>query len=101
MHQFADVGGTQQLRQKQSSKEREREAVQSELGVIGGDSVRIRGDARGYSPRIFVQTFRHERQSAWFDWPQGGVRSIEVYARAPARRIGRAPRARTSSIGYA
>ena len=90
----------------------------------------------GYSRRIFVQAFRHERQSAWFDGLEaafghfGGVpqevsdrqrsgagrrarrgdargpvqraaaaRSPATGAsgREPARRIGRAPRARTSA----
>ena len=45
-----------------------------ETGVaIGGESVRVHlfVATLGYSRRIFVQAFRHERQSAWLDGLEG------------------------------
>ena len=41
--------------------------------AIGGERVRVHlfVATLGYSPRPFVQAFRHERQSAWFDGMEG------------------------------
>ena len=105
---------------------------------IGGEAVRVHlfVATLGYSRRPFVQAFRHERQSAWFDGLEGAFRHFggmpqEVLLdnaralvdaprrgdargavqraaaclcpllgrsrRAPARRTGPAPRARTSA----
>jgi transposase len=44
--------------------------------VIGGEPVRVYlfVATLGYSRRIFVRAFRHERQSAWFDGMEGAFR---------------------------
>ncbi len=43
---------------------------------IGGEAVRVHlfVATLGYSRRVFVQAFRHERQSAWFDGLEGAFR---------------------------
>ena len=44
--------------------------------AIGGESVRLHlfVATLGYSRRCFVQAFRHERQSAWFDGIEAAIR---------------------------
>src|SRR5215469_11759652 len=44
--------------------------------VIGGEAVRVYlfVATLGYSRRIFVRAFRHERQAAWFDGMEGAFR---------------------------
>jgi transposase len=44
--------------------------------AIGGESVRVHlfVATLGYSRRVYVQAFRHERQSAWFDGLEGAFR---------------------------
>jgi transposase len=44
--------------------------------TIGGESVRLHlfVATLGYSRRCFVQAFRHERQSAWFDGIEAAIR---------------------------
>jgi transposase len=43
---------------------------------IGGESVRLHlfVATLGYSRRVYVRGFRHERQSAWFDGLEGAFR---------------------------
>src|SRR5690242_2577570 len=106
--------------------------------AIGGNPVRVHlfVATLGYSRRVFVRAFRHERQSAWFDGLEGGFQRfggvprevlfdnaralvdhhdpvtrevrfndrLHAFARhwgsgrGPARRTGRAPRAKTSAV---
>ena len=44
--------------------------------AIGGEAVRVHlfVATLGYSRRVFVQAFRHERQAAWFDGMEGAFR---------------------------
>ena len=46
--------------------------------AIGGESVRVYlfVATLGYSRRMFVQAFRHERQSAWFDGLEAAFRAL-------------------------
>jgi len=45
-------------------------------GAIGGESIRVHlfVATLGYSRRVYVRGFRHERQSAWFDGLEGAFR---------------------------
>lgn len=47
--------------------------------AIGGESVRLYlfVATLGYSRRLYVQAFRHERQSAWFDGIEAAFRAFE------------------------
>jgi transposase len=47
--------------------------------VIGGERVRVYlfVATLGYSRRVYVQAFRHERQSAWFEGLEGAFRYFD------------------------
>ena len=56
--------------------------------VVGSETVRVYlfVATLGYSRRIFVQAFRHERQSAWFDGTEAAFRYFGGVPRESAPR---------------